>query len=64
MLLTLDRGIGDLRRYPPDSHAGILVFLRPVARDPGSILALSSASREPTCSTNSAVASPSSSRSG
>lgn len=39
MLLTLDRGIGDLRRYPPGSHAGILV-LRPVAQDPDSILAL------------------------
>ena len=39
ILLTLDRGIGDLRRYPPGSHGGILV-LRPTAQDPGSILAL------------------------
>lgn len=39
LLLTLDRGIGDLRRYPPVSHAGVLV-LRPVAQDPYSILAL------------------------
>ncbi len=39
ILLTLDRGIGDLRRYPPGSHAGILV-LRPVAQDPDGILAL------------------------
>jgi predicted nuclease of predicted toxin-antitoxin system len=39
MLLTLDRGIGDLRRYPPGSHAGVLV-LRPVAQDPDSILTL------------------------
>jgi predicted nuclease of predicted toxin-antitoxin system len=39
LLLTLDRGIGDLRRYPPGSHAGVLV-LRPVAQDPDSILAL------------------------
>jgi predicted nuclease of predicted toxin-antitoxin system len=39
MTLTLDRGIGDLRRYPPGSHAGI-VILRPVAQDPVSILAL------------------------
>lgn len=39
LLLTLDRGIGDLRRYPPGSHAGILV-LRPTAQDPDSILAL------------------------
>jgi hypothetical protein len=33
------RGIGDLRRYPPGSHAGILV-LRPAAQDPDSILDL------------------------
>jgi hypothetical protein len=39
MLLTLDRGVGDLRRYPPGSHAGILV-LRPASQDPGSILDL------------------------
>ena len=39
LLLTLDRGIGDLRRYPPGSHAGVLV-LRPVAQDPDSILSL------------------------
>ena len=39
MLLTLDRGVGDLRRYPPGNHAGILV-LRPAAQDPDSILAL------------------------
>jgi len=38
LLLTLDRGIGDLRRYPPGSHAGVLV-LRPVTQDPDSILA-------------------------
>jgi predicted nuclease of predicted toxin-antitoxin system len=41
LLLTLDRGIGDLRRYPPGSHAGVLV-LRPVAQDPNSILDLDS----------------------
>ena len=39
ILVTLDRGIGDLRRYPTGSHAGIFV-LRPVAQDPDSILAL------------------------
>jgi hypothetical protein len=39
ILLTLDRGIGDLRRDPPGSHAGILV-LRPAAQDPDSILSL------------------------
>jgi predicted nuclease of predicted toxin-antitoxin system len=32
IVLTLDRGIRDLRRYPPGSHAGILV-LRPAAQD-------------------------------
>jgi predicted nuclease of predicted toxin-antitoxin system len=41
LLLTLDRGIGDLRRYPPGSHAGVLV-LRPGAQDPNSILDLDS----------------------
>lgn len=39
MLVTLDRGIGDLRRYPPGSHAGVLV-LRPTSQDPPSVLAL------------------------
>jgi hypothetical protein len=34
--LTLDRGIGDLRRYPAGGHAGVLV-LRPVAQDPNRI---------------------------
>jgi predicted nuclease of predicted toxin-antitoxin system len=28
LLVTLDRGLGDIRAYPPGSHAGILV-LRP-----------------------------------
>ena len=39
MLLTLDRGIGDLRRYPPGSHAGVVV-LRPASQDPASVLDL------------------------
>ena len=39
MLVTLDRGIGDLRRYPPGSHAGVLV-LRPASQDPASVLDL------------------------
>jgi len=26
LLITLDRGFGDLRTYPPGSHAGILVL--------------------------------------
>jgi predicted nuclease of predicted toxin-antitoxin system len=28
LLITLDRGLGDIRKYPPGGHAGILV-LRP-----------------------------------
>lgn len=39
MVLTLDRGIGDLRHYPPGSHSGIVV-LRPVRQDPDAILGL------------------------
>ncbi len=26
LVVTLDRGFGDIRRYPPGSHAGILVL--------------------------------------
>jgi predicted nuclease of predicted toxin-antitoxin system len=26
LLLTLDRGLGDIRAYPPGSHAGVLVI--------------------------------------
>ena len=26
LLITLDRGLGDVRAYPPGSHAGILVL--------------------------------------
>jgi predicted nuclease of predicted toxin-antitoxin system len=26
MLITLDRGFGDIRRYPPGTHAGIAVM--------------------------------------
>jgi len=26
MLITLDRGMGDIRAYPPGSHAGIVVL--------------------------------------
>lgn len=36
LLLTLDRGIGDIRSYPPGSHAGVVV-LRPTSQDPASI---------------------------
>lgn len=39
MVLTLDRGVGDLRHYPPGSHAGIVV-LRPTSQDPDTILKL------------------------
>lgn len=39
MVITLDRGVGDIRSFPPGSHAGVLV-LRPSSQDPASILAL------------------------
>jgi predicted nuclease of predicted toxin-antitoxin system len=32
VLVTLDRGFGDIRRYAPGSHAGIIV-LRPARQD-------------------------------
>jgi len=39
LLLTLDRGIGDIRSYPPGSHAGVVV-LRPASQDPASLFEL------------------------
>jgi predicted nuclease of predicted toxin-antitoxin system len=39
MIFTLDRGVGDIRSFPPGSHAGVVV-LRPVSQDPASILEL------------------------
>ncbi|MBW3579333.1 MAG: DUF5615 family PIN-like protein [Actinobacteria bacterium] len=39
MVITLDRGFGDIRSFPPGSHAGVVV-LRPVSQDPVSILTL------------------------
>lgn len=36
VIMTLDRGFGDVRRYPPGSHAGVIV-LRPISQDPASI---------------------------
>ncbi len=39
MIITLDRGVGDIRSFPPGSHAGVVV-LRPSSQDPASILAL------------------------
>jgi predicted nuclease of predicted toxin-antitoxin system len=39
MVITLDRGVGDIRNFPPGSHAGVVV-LRPVRQDTGSILDL------------------------
>lgn len=39
MVFTLDRGVGDVRRYPPGSHPGIMV-LRPRSQDPESLLHL------------------------
>ena len=37
--MTLDRGFGDIRRYPIGSHAGIIV-LRPARQDQAMCLAL------------------------
>lgn len=39
MAITLDRGFGDVRRYPPGSHPGIIV-LRAINQDPASITRL------------------------
>lgn len=36
MIITLDRGFGDVRIHPPGSHPGIVV-LRPVSQDPTSV---------------------------
>lgn len=36
LIVTLDRGFGDVRLHPPGSHPGIVV-LRPVSQDPASI---------------------------
>jgi predicted nuclease of predicted toxin-antitoxin system len=36
LIMTLDRGFGDMRIYPPGSHPGIVV-LRPANQDPQSI---------------------------
>jgi predicted nuclease of predicted toxin-antitoxin system len=38
LLMTLDRGMGDIRAYPPGSHAGIVVF-RPESQDAVSVVA-------------------------
>lgn len=39
ILVTLDRGIGDIRRFPPGTHSGIFV-LRPTSQDPTAIKSL------------------------
>jgi predicted nuclease of predicted toxin-antitoxin system len=39
MVIMLDRGVGDIRTFPPGSHAGVVV-LRPASQDPASILTL------------------------
>ena len=39
MLLTLDRGFGDVRSYPPGSHPGIIV-LRPEDQRVPSVVAM------------------------
>jgi predicted nuclease of predicted toxin-antitoxin system len=38
VLLTLDKGIADLRAYPPERHAGIVLF-RPPTSGRGAVLA-------------------------
>ena len=38
LLITLDRGLGDIRAYPPGSHAGILV-LRPTDQSVPTVVA-------------------------
>jgi predicted nuclease of predicted toxin-antitoxin system len=38
LLMTLDRGMGDIRAYSPGSHAGIVVF-RPESQDAVSVVA-------------------------
>src|SRR3954465_13841772 len=38
LLITLDRGLGDIRAYPSGSHAGILV-LRPSDQSPPTVAA-------------------------
>jgi predicted nuclease of predicted toxin-antitoxin system len=38
VLLTLDKGIGDLRAYPPERYAGIVVF-RPTTSGRGAVMA-------------------------
>ena len=38
LLITLDRGLGDIRAYPPGSHAGILV-LRPADQSVPTVVA-------------------------
>jgi predicted nuclease of predicted toxin-antitoxin system len=39
MVITLDRGVGDIRNFAPGSHAGV-VILRPVSQDAASIVRL------------------------
>lgn len=38
VLLTMDKGIGDVRKYPPDQYAGIILF-RPATYGRGATLA-------------------------
>lgn len=39
MVITLDRGVGDIRSFPPGGHAGVVV-LRPASQDPAAIVDL------------------------
>jgi len=38
VLLTMDKGMGDIRAYPPDQYAGIVIF-RPRSMGRGAVLA-------------------------
>ncbi len=57
MVITLDRGVGDIRSFPPGSHAGVVV-LRPMSQDPVSILELVDRQAEPARDVRSTAAIP------
>lgn len=54
LLLTLDRGIGDIRSYPPGSHASVVV-LRPARTPPPSSSSSIACSTRTTSTTSSGV---------
>ncbi len=58
LLLTLDRGFGDVRAYPPGTHPGIIV-MRPADQRVPTVVAMVETLVATTKSTASPVASPS-----